>query len=235
MVLVSCLNLLDWFFEWAEFTVAPTIENPIKRVAWILALNNLQNDLAAKNVTWCDFAYEIDGVLTNQASYYTDQYDQIEKNIQAMQLTIVNRLGLEANSTTDSPLMAEFSQTKLMTAFLTSSLIVVVCFLGILSSQLIYSLMLSDVEQKTYEYGMLRALGFKSSHLISMITIQSFFFSIPGVILGISVAFVTNVVLRYFIFSFSRNTADFELSSASLWVGILFGIIMPVLAILLPI
>ena len=128
-----------------------------------------------------------------------------------MQLTIVNRLGLEANSTTDSPLMAEFSQTKLMTAFLTSSLIVVVCFLGILSSQLIYSLMLSDVEQKTYEYGMLRALGFKSSHLISMITIQSFFFSIPGVILGISVAFVTNVVLRYFIYSFSRNTADFEL------------------------
>ena len=72
VALVSCLNLLDWFFEWAEFTVAPTIEGPIKRAAWILALNNLQNDLAAKNVTWCDFAYEIDGVLTNQASYYID-------------------------------------------------------------------------------------------------------------------------------------------------------------------
>lgn len=121
----------------------------------------------------------------------------------------MNRLGLEANSTTSSPLMQEFSQTKLMTAFLTSSLIVVVCFLAILSSQLIYSLMLSDVEQKTYEYGMLRALGFKSSHLISMISIQSFFFSIPGVVLGIAVAFVTNVLLRYIMYVFAQNTSDF--------------------------
>lgn len=46
-----------------------------------------------------------------------------------------------------------------------------ICFLAILSSQLLYSLMLSDVDQKTYEYGMLRALGFQSSHLVSMITI----------------------------------------------------------------
>jgi ABC-type antimicrobial peptide transport system permease subunit len=58
-----------------------------------------------------------------------------------------------------------------MQSFLASTLIVVICFLAILSSQLLYSLMLSDVDTKTYEYGMLRALGFKSSHLVSMITI----------------------------------------------------------------
>ena len=37
----------------------------------------------------------------------------------------------------------------------------VVFFLCILSVQLIYSLMISDVEEKTYQYGMLRALGFR--------------------------------------------------------------------------
>jgi NADH:ubiquinone oxidoreductase subunit 3 (subunit A) len=82
---------------------------------------------------------------------------------------------------------------------------------------------------------MLRALGFKSSHLVSMITMQSFFYSVPGVILGIGVAFVTNVLLRFFIYIFAGNTASFELTSASLWIGILFGLIMPLLAILLPI
>jgi len=56
---------------------------------------------------------------------------------------------------------------------------------------------------------MLRALGFKSSHLIGMITMQSFFYSIPGVILGIGVAFVTNVLLRFFIYIFAGNTASF--------------------------
>lgn len=95
--------------------------------------------------------------------------------------------------------------------------------------------MLSNVDQKTYEYGMLRALGFKSSHLISMITIQSFFYSIPGVVLGVAVAFTTNIFLRYFVYVFAGNTSSFALSSTSLWIGILFGLIMPVLAILLPI
>ena len=31
---------------------------------------------------------------------------------------------------------------------------------------LIYSLMLSDVEQRTYEFGMLRALGFNTKNII---------------------------------------------------------------------
>ena len=46
--------------------------------------------------------------------------------------------------------------------FLVSSMSTVVFFLGILSIVLIYSLMLSDVDEKTYEYGMLRALGFRN-------------------------------------------------------------------------
>lgn len=68
-----------------------------------------------------------------------------------------------------------------------------------------------------------------------MIAIQSFFYSIPGICLGCAVALVTNVILRYFIYVFAENTADFALSSSSLWIGITFGIIMPLLAILLPI
>lgn len=110
-------------------------------------------------------------MLANQASYYIDQYDIIEQKVQAKALEIVNRIGLPANATCSTPLQLEFSKTKLMQSFLASTLIVVICFLGILSSQLLYSLMLSDVDQKTYEYGMLRALGFKSSHLVSMITL----------------------------------------------------------------
>ena len=72
--------------------------------------------------------------------------------------------------------------------------------LAILGSVLVVSLMLSDVDGKTYEYGMLRALGFKKSYLVTMITISSFFFSIPGTICGIVVAFIMNIGLREAIF-----------------------------------
>ena len=95
--------------------------------------------------------------------------------------------------------------------------------------------MLSDVDTKTYEYGMLRALGFKSSHLVSMITIQSFFYSIPGVIAGVTVAAITNVFLRFIIYTFAQNQDNYSLSSLSLWIGCVFGFVMPLLSILLPI
>ena len=54
--------------------------------------------------------------------------------------------------------------------FLDNSFNAVIFFLVILSILLIYSLMLSDVDEKTYEYGMIRALGFQHKSLITMIT-----------------------------------------------------------------
>ena len=55
--------------------------------------------------------------------------------------------------------------------FLSTSLSTIVFFLAIKSIQLIYSLMLSDVEEKTYQYGMLRALGFRNKNLIGLISL----------------------------------------------------------------
>lgn len=87
--------------------------------------------------------------------------------------------------------------------FLTTSMITIVLFLGILSIILIYSLMVSDVEEKTYTYGMLRALGFKNQSLKGLISIQAFSFSVPGLIMGLVVAALVNVAIRFFVYSFA--------------------------------
>ena len=76
----------------------------------------------------------------------------------------------------------------------------IIVFLGILSSILVYSLMLSDVDGKTYEYGMLRTLGFRKPYLVTMISISSFSFSIPGLASGICVAAIMNIGLRESLF-----------------------------------
>jgi len=65
---------------------------------------------------------------------------------------------------------------------------------------LLYSLMLSDVDGKTYEYGMLRALGFKKVYLTNLILLQSFAFSIPGIFFGVIIAAIFNTGLRELIF-----------------------------------
>ena len=76
----------------------------------------------------------------------------------------------------------------------------IIIFLGVLSGMLLYSLMLSDVDAKTYQYGMLRALGFKKRMLVGMICEQSVGFSIPGLLIGTMIAWILNIELRQIIF-----------------------------------
>jgi ABC-type antimicrobial peptide transport system permease subunit len=131
--------------------------------------------------------------------------------------------------------MTNFKLTSLLGDFLNSVLTCVIIFLAFLSSQLLYSLMLSDVDMKTYEYGMLRALGFKSGHLMSLMTIQSFVFSVPGVFAGISIALIVNVGLRFVIYYYVKNEIGYWPSAVSISTGLVYGLLMPLLAVLLPI
>jgi ABC-type antimicrobial peptide transport system permease subunit len=119
--------------------------------------------------------------------------------------------------------------------FLVSSMTTVVFFLGILSVVLIYSLMLSDVDEKTYEYGMLRALGFRNKNLMALISLQSFAFSIPGLCGGLLVAYFLNLIVRYFIFVFAQNNTDYSLSPGSVILGTALGIFLPMLSNIIPI
>ena len=108
-------------------------------------------------------------------------------------------------------------------------------FLGMLAAMLLYSLMLSDVDSKTYEYGMLRALGFKKAHLMSMISMQSALFSVPGIMMGLIAAWIFNMMIRESIFIESYNMTNYSLTGSALLVGGLFGLIMPQIANYLPI
>ena len=100
---------------------------------------------------------------------------------------------------------------------------------------LVFSLMLSDVDSKTYEYGMLRALGFKKQYLVAMISISSFTFSIPGMVAGILVAFILNIFLRQLIYMQSENEIGYELSALAIALGLVFGICVPFFANYMPI
>ena len=82
---------------------------------------------------------------------------------------MVDAFGLGANVTISTPLKSQLESIEFIQIFMNSILGTIVCFLAILSVQLIYSLMLSDVEEKTYEFGMLRALGFSTTNVVHLI------------------------------------------------------------------
>jgi len=67
---------------------------------------------------------------------------------------------------------------------LNNVLATVIFFICLLSFILIFSLMQTDVEERKYEFAVLRTLGLRNRSLITLITIQSLIFSIPGIIGG---------------------------------------------------
>lgn len=95
--------------------------------------------------------------------------------------------------------------------------------------------MVSDVDEKTYQYGMLRALGFRQKGLIKLISLQSFFFSIPGLSGGLLVASFLNFAVRFFIFQYSRNSTEYALSDGSILLGAGMGFFLPLISNIVPI
>ena len=56
----------------------------------------------------------------------------------------------------------------------------VVTLVVIVGVMLIYALMLNDIDSKTYEYGMLRALGMKHVALVQLLVTKALAFAVPG-------------------------------------------------------
>ena len=95
--------------------------------------------------------------------------------------------------------------------------------------------MLSDVEEKTFEFGMLRALGFNTKNIVTTITIQAFTFSVPGLLCGLIMAALLNIILRHILYSLTNNSASYMLSMGALYIGCIIGIFMPLASYLFPI
>lgn len=95
--------------------------------------------------------------------------------------------------------------------------------------------MLSDVEDKTYEFGMLRALGFNTNNVMITVMFQAVTFIIPGVILGLLLSSVLNYGLRYVLYSLTNNFADYYLSESAIILGVTIGIVLPFISNILPI
>lgn len=124
------------------------------------------------------------------------------------------------NITTKSPVRESLNQFKYIQLFLDSTLFTIVVFILILSAMLIYSLMVSDIDEKTYEMAMLRALGLRTASLFQMIMLQSLIFAVPGLTAGLLISGTVNVLLRFFVFSYTVSYTSYFLAITALILGL---------------
>jgi ABC-type antimicrobial peptide transport system permease subunit len=161
------------------------------------------------------YAMEIDGVLTDREEYYFGTLDEINRKM----INVQNGMNLKMDVVSTTPVKESLSGLYFIGLFLQSTFATIVFFMLLLSMMLIYSLMISDVDEKTYDMGMLRALGLRTASLMQLVIIQSLLFSIPGVIIGVAISAIANVGLRLFIFIYSVATYTFLFSAASTIFG----------------
>lgn len=111
----------------------------------------------------------------------------------------------------------------------------VACVMLALGGMLIYSLLLNDVEAKTYEYGMLRGLGMRHYVLIELLLTQAVYFSIPGILLGLFFGWLFYLIVAALIASFVHLPIDTNFSGYAIGVAVLLGFAMPIVANIFPI
>jgi len=120
----------------------------------------------------------------------------MDSELAMAQNELIDTIGLSANVQCSTPLKEQLRKVSMITVFMHTIMSTIIAFLGLLCIQLIYSLMLSDVEEKTFEFGMLRALGFNKRNILITIIMQAFTFSIPGLLSGMAVAALLNFYAR---------------------------------------
>ena len=111
-----------------------------------------------------------------------------------------------------------------------------VVFLLVLMGVLaIYSLVIGDVEAKTYEYGMLRVLGLKHVTLAHLLSIQSLAFSVPGVLIGLSIAALLYIAASQIIGDVAGVATATTMPGSAWLLGLVVGFAMPIVANVVPI
>ena len=125
--------------------------------------------------------------------------------------------------------------TQFIQIFLNEIFFTVLVVLVVLAFILIASLMVSDADEKTFEYGMLRTLGFRSRHIIVLLITQSLFFSVPGVIFGLLICYVLFLPISYYLTLMVGSPVDMSVSPAALALGIVLGLVLPLLGVTVPI
>ncbi|KAL7716644.1 ABC3 transporter permease C-terminal domain-containing protein [Entamoeba marina] len=111
-------------------------------------------------------------------------------------------------------------------------IVVVFAFMGGL---LIYSLLIADVEEKTYEFGMLRALGLLKALLVEILMLESTFFSIVGILFGLVLGWIGSIAINLLITSLSHLPPSFFPTYISVLVPFLIGLLVPFFANIMPI
>eukprot|EP00455_Lapot_gusevi_P003462 TRINITY_DN11415_c0_g1_i4.p1 TRINITY_DN11415_c0_g1~~TRINITY_DN11415_c0_g1_i4.p1 ORF type:complete len:879 (-),score=175.03 TRINITY_DN11415_c0_g1_i4:116-2752(-) len=187
------------------------------------------------NFTVNDFALTSIIQYRDRADAYIKDQTALDADMIEFSNQASEALGVTFPASFELPIVKALQITYFIRLFLDNVFGAVLSLLFLLGMLLIYSLLLSDVQGKTYEYGMLRALGMKHFTLVQIILIKSLSFSTMGISLGLLFAFLFNIPVSQSIADFAVITPKFSLAPNAILAAVALGLVMPLIANVVPI
>lgn len=81
VALIDCHYIFDYLFEYARTTYSDGL-TPTEATAFGLWIDEVEEDAAKNNITMCNFAFSIEGVVKNQVQLYMEPYNDIVADVQ---------------------------------------------------------------------------------------------------------------------------------------------------------
>ena len=147
---------------------------------------------------------------------------------------VSDAIGAGLGVTVTLPVATVLEPLKFLKLFLNQLFGACVLLIIVLASMAIYSLLISDVEQSTYEFGMLRALGLDVRSLGVLIAARAAYFTAPSLLLGIIVAQIASVVALAYLYDFIGAERNFSMDSFAVSLALAVGVAMPVIGSYVP-
>ena len=182
-----------------------------------------------------NYALTINAIFKDKFEIYKKDQKSMRYYISNIASEITTLLGLNYQVNIELPIYLIMAGVEVAKIFLQDIFIGIMFFLWMLCVLLVYSLMLGNVDERTYEFGMLRSLGFKKNNLTLLIIIQGFIFAVPGTILGLITAYIANNYVAFLFNWYTDLVMPYFLSSSNILFGILAGLSIPLVSSYLPI
>eukprot|EP00698_Gefionella_okellyi_P021275 TRINITY_DN6854_c0_g1_i3.p1 TRINITY_DN6854_c0_g1~~TRINITY_DN6854_c0_g1_i3.p1 ORF type:complete len:1058 (+),score=247.33 TRINITY_DN6854_c0_g1_i3:1039-4212(+) len=198
-------------------------------------LLQLLYNVSAENFRLTDYALQTAVVWRDRQKAYVKDYNAMFGDVLSFSNQVSDALPTDLELTVTAPVAWGMSALVTIRLFLDQIFNMVVIVLVFLGCVLIYSLQVGDVQEKTYEYGMLRALGLQHTALILLLVFQAVAYCVPGIAGAYVVLAVLNVVVAVVFAAIAVIPIDFGIAPIALYVGLGIGIAMPLASNIIPI
>lgn len=140
-------------------------------------------------------------------------------------------IGIDFEGDVQYPISVALDAFSFFSLFLDSIFFAVVAVVIVLGTLLVFSLLLTNTEERSFEVAMIRSQGLGSWKLLHLLVFQSAAFVIPGIAVAMALLLATNAVLEVLLSRFTKAPEETtRFTTASLVVPVVMGVAMPVFA-----